>query len=118
MSSIVARGALRTASRGLYRTSRAPLCASSSSSTFSSSVNTFAKSSAASTQSRFAGVRHFSATMSPHSDAPPSGPKPEYDPEIKDMASYIHNYKIESELAVCEDHLSSSRRPGRVFNCS
>ena len=24
----------------------------------------------------------------------------EYDPEIKDMASYIHNYKINSDLAV------------------
>jgi 2-methylcitrate dehydratase len=41
--------------------------------------------------------------MSPHSDAPPSGPRPEYDQEIKDMASYIHNYKIESELAVREE---------------
>jgi len=29
---------------------------------------------------------------------PPSGPR-EYDPEIKDMASYIHNYKIDSDLA-------------------
>ena len=24
----------------------------------------------------------------------------EYDPEIKDMAKYIHNYKIDSDLAV------------------
>lgn len=24
----------------------------------------------------------------------------EYDPEIKDMASYVHNYKIDSDLAV------------------
>ena len=24
----------------------------------------------------------------------------EHDPEIKDMASYIHNYKIDSDLAV------------------
>lgn len=24
----------------------------------------------------------------------------EYDPEIKDMADYIHNYKVDSELAV------------------
>lgn len=23
-----------------------------------------------------------------------------YDPEIKDMASYIHNYKVDSDLAV------------------
>ncbi|EME49541.1 hypothetical protein DOTSEDRAFT_58756 [Dothistroma septosporum NZE10] len=34
------------------------------------------------------------------SNAPPSGPVPEYDPEIKDMADYIHNYKIDSELAI------------------
>lgn len=38
--------------------------------------------------------------MSPHSNAPASGPKPEYDPEIKDMADYIHNYQLNSELAV------------------
>lgn len=38
--------------------------------------------------------------MAAKSNAPPSGPVPEYDPEIKDMASYIHNYKIDSELAV------------------
>ena len=25
----------------------------------------------------------------------------EFDPEIKDMASYIHNYKVDSDLAVC-----------------
>ena len=24
----------------------------------------------------------------------------EYDPEIKDMAKYVHNYKINSDLAV------------------
>lgn len=24
----------------------------------------------------------------------------EYDPEIKDMASYVHNYKVDSDLAV------------------
>lgn len=34
-----------------------------------------------------------------YSAPPPTGPR-EYDPEIKDMASYIHNYKIDSELAV------------------
>lgn len=38
--------------------------------------------------------------MSPNSNAPPSGPRPEYDQEIKDMADYIHNYKIDSPLAV------------------
>src|SRR5436189_6448274 len=30
---------------------------------------------------------------------PPTGPV-EYDTEIKDMASYIHNYNVDSDLAV------------------
>jgi hypothetical protein len=34
------------------------------------------------------------------SNAPPVQNKREYDPEIKDIASYIHNTKIDSELAV------------------
>lgn len=25
----------------------------------------------------------------------------EYDQAIKDMASYVHNYKVDSDLAVC-----------------
>ncbi|MCJ1483492.1 ATP-binding cassette transporter CGR1 [Schaereria dolodes] len=33
-----------------------------------------------------------------HSHPPPAGPR-EYDYEIKDMANYIHNYKIKSDLA-------------------
>ncbi|MCJ1364545.1 ATP-binding cassette transporter CGR1 [Acarospora aff. strigata] len=33
-----------------------------------------------------------------YSAPPPAGVR-EYDPEIKDMAGYIHNYKIDSELA-------------------
>jgi len=38
--------------------------------------------------------------MSPQSNAPPSGKPAEYDPEIKDMASYVHNYTIKSDLAI------------------
>ncbi|MCJ1258128.1 ATP-binding cassette transporter CGR1 [Lignoscripta atroalba] len=34
-----------------------------------------------------------------NSSAPPPAGQREYDPEIKDMASYIHNYKIDSDLA-------------------
>jgi 2-methylcitrate dehydratase len=34
------------------------------------------------------------------SAAPPVQAKREYDPEIKDIASYIHNTPIDSELAV------------------
>lgn len=37
------------------------------------------------------------------SNAPAMVGAREFDPEIKDMASYIHNYKIDSDLAVCEE---------------
>ncbi|KAI9788954.1 MAG: ATP-binding cassette transporter CGR1 [Candelina submexicana] len=41
----------------------------------------------------------FSTNPAPnYSAAPSAGPK-EYDPEIRDMASYIHGYKIDSDLA-------------------
>jgi hypothetical protein len=44
----------------------------------------------------------FSTTMKPNSDAIASpAPAAEFDREITDMASYIHNYKVDSELAVC-----------------
>jgi 2-methylcitrate dehydratase len=48
-------------------------------------------------------VRASFSTMSPlQSGAPaPTGPQ-KYDTEISDMASYIHNYKIDSELAVSQ----------------
>lgn len=32
------------------------------------------------------------------------GGRREYDQEIKDMASYVHNYKVDSDLAVCFHH--------------
>jgi 2-methylcitrate dehydratase len=35
------------------------------------------------------------------SGAPPPKTPQAYDPEIQDMASYIHNYKIDSPVAVC-----------------
>ena len=38
--------------------------------------------------------------MASKSDAPPPAKAAEFDQEIKDMADYIHNYKITSELAV------------------
>lgn len=41
--------------------------------------------------------------MSPLQSTAPVTPAPgakEYDPEIRDMADYIHNYKIDSDLAV------------------
>jgi 2-methylcitrate dehydratase len=44
-------------------------------------------------------VSRFSTMTSLRSGIPPAAQR-EYDPEIKDMADYIHNYKIESDLAV------------------
>ena len=39
--------------------------------------------------------------MSPlQSPVIPSPDTKQYDPEIRDMAGYIHNYKIDSDLAV------------------
>lgn len=38
-------------------------------------------------------------TLKDNATAVPAPPK-EFDHEIVDMASYIHNYKIDSELAV------------------
>lgn len=34
------------------------------------------------------------------SNAPPAKGAQEFDPEIVDMAQYVHNYKIDSDLAV------------------
>lgn len=43
----------------------------------------------------------FSTMVALKSNAPAmTGGSREFDPEIKDMASYIHNYKIDSDLAV------------------
>lgn len=39
------------------------------------------------------------------SSAPIAAAVREYDPEIKDMASYVHNYKIDSDLAVSSTRL-------------
>ncbi|RJE26104.1 2-methylcitrate dehydratase [Aspergillus sclerotialis] len=43
-------------------------------------------------------VSHFSTMSSLQASAPASTDK-SYDPEIKDMADYIHNYKVDSDLA-------------------
>ncbi|KKZ66553.1 2-methylcitrate dehydratase [[Emmonsia] crescens] len=41
----------------------------------------------------------FSTMSALNSSAPSQAPVREHDPEIKDMASYIHNYKVNSDLA-------------------
>lgn len=43
----------------------------------------------------------FSTMSKLQSNAPPSQVAREYDPEIKDIASFVHNTPIESDLAVC-----------------
>lgn len=40
------------------------------------------------------------ASLKSSAPAMPSGSR-QFDPEIKDMANYIHHYKIDSDLAVC-----------------
>lgn len=89
MSSL-SRNILRTASRNLRQ--RAPIC------------NTIKATGRFAPTSRLTQIRStapFSTTMIPRSDAvaTPAAPK-EFDNEIVDMASYVHNYKIDSELAV------------------
>ncbi|EME89627.1 uncharacterized protein MYCFIDRAFT_57025 [Pseudocercospora fijiensis CIRAD86] len=93
MSSIAARSLLRTTTRSLSRSSKAPLCTSSR------LAQTGLKA-ARSPFTQLQSARAFSTTMAPQSGAPPPGKAPEYDPEIKDMADYIHNYKITSDLAI------------------
>jgi 2-methylcitrate dehydratase len=50
--------------------------------------------------SRTSTVAAFSTMSSLKSSAPPVKSKREYDPEIKDIATYVHNTAIDSELAV------------------
>ena len=45
-------------------------------------------------------VSRFSTMSSLQASAPASTDK-SYDPEIKDMADYIHHYNVDSDLAVC-----------------
>lgn len=49
---------------------------------------------------RAATASSFSTMTSLKSAAPPVSGQREYDPEIKDIANYIHNVPIDSELAV------------------
>ncbi|KAK5065195.1 ATP-binding cassette transporter CGR1 [Exophiala bonariae] len=42
----------------------------------------------------------FSTSTSTKSSAPTGAPAVEYDPEISDIASYVHNFKIDSEVAL------------------
>lgn len=56
----------------------------------------------ASTGARIGVAHHFSTMPNLRSNESGSvGGAREYDQEIKDMASYVHNYKVDSDLAVC-----------------
>ena len=45
-------------------------------------------------------VSRFSTMSSLQQASPAPSTDKSYDPEIKDMADYIHNYKVDSDLAV------------------
>lgn len=101
MSAIARRSFARAAAAAPRSVVRAPLRTSS----------TLLAQHSAKTSS-FSSLRHntaraFSTTMVQASagDAFASpAPAAQYDQEIVDMASYIHNYKIDSELAVSSSH--------------
>lgn len=102
MSFIASRSVARAASRSIARAGpRAPLCSSRL------AQHHALKSSSSLLQQRLNTARTFSTTMVQASagDAFASpAPPAQYDQEIVDMASYIHNYNIDSELAVrCDD---------------
>src|ERR1700761_7561067 len=92
MSSLAARSVLRSAARSVQR-SRAPL---SSSTLLARKPTDFHQNSFPQVTAR----RAFSATMAAKSGAPPSNAPQTFDPEIVETAKYVHNYKIDSELAV------------------
>lgn len=45
-------------------------------------------------------VSRFSTMTSRQYAAPAASPDKTYDPEIKDLANYVHNYNVNSDLAV------------------
>jgi 2-methylcitrate dehydratase len=47
------------------------------------------------------GLRSFASTTRRESGAPVEMAQRDYDPEIRDIAEYVHKKKIDSELAVC-----------------
>ena len=53
------------------------------------------------------------STMTAYQSAAPAAPTDKsYDPEIRDMANYIHEYKIDSDLAVSLAGQSITLSPG------
>lgn len=52
----------------------------------------------------------FSTMAARQSAAPPLQADKSYDPEIKDMADYIHQYKVDSDLAVSGPEITSTKK--------
>lgn len=67
-----------------------------------SSLSRFSRPVASSGPSLTAASRapRFSTMAARQSAAPPASADKAYDPEIQDMASYIHQYNVDSDLAV------------------
>lgn len=95
MSSLAARTALRTAARS-SRTKPAPLAASSSA---FAQKHSWRSPQQSIQQQPLQARRAFSTTMAAKAGSAPAGQDP-FDEPIQDMATYIHNYKIDSDLAV------------------
>ena len=95
MSSLAARSGIRIAPRSLQR-GRLPLRNSAvlAQKTFVPQIRRAQQLQPLQTS------RAFSVTMAPRAEAAGSTDINDYDPEIQDMAEYIHNYKIDSDLAV------------------
>lgn len=58
-------------------------------------------------------VAQFSTMPALNSSAPSPAGRREFDPEILDMAKYVHEYKIDSDLAVCISVTSIAETPHR-----
>lgn len=65
-----------------------------------SSISRFASPSPIASVRARAPVTRFSTMAARQSAAPAAPADRAYDPEIKDMASYIHEYNVDSDLAV------------------
>lgn len=68
--------------------------------TSTSTCTLAARSPASAIASRISGTSQFSTMAARQSAAPAAPADKSYDPEIQDMANYIHDYKVDSDLAV------------------
>lgn len=90
---------IRTATRTL-KLQQGTLRASGVVATNLSAVPRIAYIAATSPQSAPLAQSHFHTSAIARSGAPAMSSNNDYDPEIKDIANYVHNYNIDSDLAV------------------